>query len=159
MLLSLDVMYIIWTALLLFHTASEAGAIQDIGQALTRLTASRTLQGLLVGWLFVSFLQGMGGFGVPVAVTAPLLVGLGFNPIQAVLIACIGHGWAVNFGSLATSFQTMIAVTGLPGELLAHDSRCCWASPALLRRDRGADRRGWRAGSCARCPRCWCWAG
>lgn len=121
-LLSLDVMYIIWTALLLFHTASEAGAIQDIGQALTRLTASRTLQGLLVGWLFVSFLQGMGGFGVPVAVTAPLLVGLGFNPIQAVLIACIGHGWAVNFGSLATSFQTMIAVTGLPGELLAHDS-------------------------------------
>ncbi len=53
---------------------------------------------------------------------APLLVGLGFSPVQAVIMACIGHGWAVNFGSLATSFQTLMAVTGLPGELLAPDS-------------------------------------
>ncbi|WP_322793452.1 L-lactate permease [Bellilinea sp.] len=121
-LLSLDVLYIIWTALLLYHTADEAGAVRMIGISLPRLTADRTMQGLLIGWLFASFLQGMGGFGVPVAVAAPLLVGLGFNPVQAVVMACIGHGWAVNYGSLATSFQTLMAVTGLPGELLAPDS-------------------------------------
>ncbi len=121
-LLSLDVLYIIWTALLLFHIADEAGAVRIIGQALPRLTGDRTMQGLLLGWLFASFLQGMGGFGVPVAVAAPLLVGLGFTPVQAVIMACIGHGWAVNFGSLATSFQTLMAVTGLPGELLAPES-------------------------------------
>lgn len=121
-LLSLDVLYIIWTALLLYHTADEAGAVRMIGVSLPRLTADRTMQGLLIGWLFASFLQGMGGFGVPVAVAAPLLVGLGFNPVQAVVMACIGHGWAVNYGSLATSFQTLMAVTGLPGELLAPDS-------------------------------------
>jgi lactate permease len=118
-LLTLDVLYIVWTALLLFHVADEAGAVQVIGTHLPRLTADRTLQALLLGWLFASFLQGMGGFGVPVAVTAPLLVGLGFAPVQAVLMACIGHGWAVNFGSLATAFQTLMAVTGLPGEMLA----------------------------------------
>lgn len=121
-LLSLDVLYIIWMALLLFHIADEAGAVRVIGQALPRLTPDRTLQGLLLGWLFASFLQGMGGFGVPVAVAAPLLVGLGFSPVQAVVMACIGHGWAVNFGSLATSFQTLMAVTGLPGEVLAPES-------------------------------------
>lgn len=121
-LLSLDVLYIIWTALLLYHTADEAGAVRMIGISLPRLTADRTMQGLLIGWLFASFLQGMGGFGVPVAVAAPLLVGLGFNPVQAVVMACIGHGWAVNYGSLATSFQTLMAVTGLPGEVLAPDS-------------------------------------
>ncbi len=121
-LLTLDVLYIIWTALLLFHIADEAGAVRIIGSALPRLTADRMMQGLLLGWLFASFLQGMGGFGVPVAVAAPLLVGLGFNPVQAVLMACIGHGWAVNFGSLATSFQTLMAVTGLPGEVLAPES-------------------------------------
>ncbi|MEW6180256.1 MAG: L-lactate permease [Chloroflexota bacterium] len=121
-LLSLDVLYIVWTALLLYHTADEAGAVRMIGVSLPRLTADRTMQGLLIGWLFASFLQGMGGFGVPVAVAAPLLVGLGFNPVQAVVMACIGHGWAVNYGSLATSFQTLMAVTGLPGELLAPDS-------------------------------------
>jgi len=118
-LLILDVLYIIWAALLLFHIVDEAGAVRIIGQSLPGLTANRTMQGLLLGWLFASFLQGMGGFGVPVAVAAPLLVGLGFNPVQAVLMACLGHGWAVNFGSLATSFQTLMAVTGLPGPLLA----------------------------------------
>ena len=136
-LLSLDVLYIIWTALLLFHTADQAGAVRVIGLTLPRLTADRTMQGLLIGWLFASFLQGMGGFGVPVAVAAPLLVGLGFHPVQAVVMACIGHGWAVNYGSLATSFQTLMAVTGLPGELLAPDSAwllglSCYACGAIV---------------------------
>jgi len=120
--LTLDVLYIIWMALLFFHVANEAGAIQAIGTHLPHLTADRTIQLLLLGWLFVSFLQGVGGFGVPVAVVAPLLVGMGFNPIQAVVIASIGHGWAVTFGSLGTSFQALIASTGLPGFELAPES-------------------------------------
>ncbi|HCU58026.1 MAG TPA: L-lactate permease [Anaerolineaceae bacterium] len=118
-LLSLDVLYIIWAALLLFNIAREAGAIRMIGRALPGLTGDRVMQSLLIGWLMVSFLQGTGGFGVPVAVCAPLLVGLGFSPVQAVAMAAIGHGWAVTYGSLASSFQTLIAVTGLPGEVLA----------------------------------------
>jgi lactate permease len=118
-LLSLDVLLIIWTALLLFNIAKEAGAIQIVGRALPGLTDDRMMQSLLIGWLMVSFLQGMGGFGVPVAVVAPLLVGLGFGPVQAVAMASIGHGWGVTFGSLASSFQALIAVTGLPGEYLA----------------------------------------
>jgi len=131
-LLSLDVLYIIWTALLLFHIANEAGAVSIIGQALPGLTANRTMQGLLLGWLFASFLQGMGGFGVPVAVAAPLLVGLGFNPVQSVLMACLGHGWAVNFGSLATSFQALMAVTGLPGEVLAPQSAILLGAASIV---------------------------
>ena len=139
-LLSLDVLYIVWTALLLFHVASDAGAIKIIGDSLRSLNRDRTIQGLLLGWLFASFLQGFGGFGVPVAVTAPLLVGVGFTPIQAVVMACVGHGWAVNFGSMAISFQTMMAVTNLPGEYLAHDSAilgaiaclCCGSLVALI---------------------------
>jgi lactate permease len=131
-LLALDVMYVIWSALLLFHIANEAGAIQVISNALLSITADRTIQGLLLGWLFVSFLQGMGGFGVPVAVTAPLLVGVGFNPIQAVIMASIGHGWAVNFGSMATSFQTLMAITGLEGTYLAPDAAILLGLSSLL---------------------------
>ena len=121
-LLTLDVLYIIWTALLLFHIADEAGAVRIIGERLPSLTADRMMQGLLLGWVFVSFLQGMGGFGVPVAVVAPLLVGLGFGPVQAVVMASIGHGWAVTFGSLATSFMALMAATDLPGEILAPEA-------------------------------------
>ncbi len=118
-LLTLDVLYIIWMALLLFHVADEAGAVRVIGDRLPGLTADRMMQALLLSWVFVSFLQGMGGFGVPVAVVAPLLVGLGFGPVQAVVMASVGHGWAVTFGSLATSFVALMAATGLPGEALA----------------------------------------
>ena len=121
-LLTLDVLYIIWTALLLFQVAREAGAVDIIGNLLQNLTSDRTMQGLLLGWLFPSFLQGFGGFGVPVAVSAPLLMGVGFSPIQAVIMASLGHGWAVNFGSMATSYQSLLAVTNLPGELLAPDA-------------------------------------
>jgi lactate permease len=117
-LLSLDVLLIIWTALLLFNVSREAGAIRMIGITLPRLTGDRVMQSLLIGWLMVSFIQGLGGFGVPVAVCAPMLVGLGYTPIQAVAMASLGDGWGVTFGSLGTSFQSLMAVTGLSYEEL-----------------------------------------
>lgn len=120
--LSLDVLLIIWMALLFFHISNLAGAIQVIGNALATFTNNKTLQVLLLSWLFTSFLQGLGGFGVPVAVTAPLLVGLGIDPIHAILLASIGHGWAVTFGSMGSSFQSMMALSGIPGSELAPDT-------------------------------------
>ncbi|NDJ52702.1 MAG: L-lactate permease [Chloroflexi bacterium] len=121
-LLTLDVLYIIWMALLLFHVADEAGAIEIIGEKLPALTPDRTIQALLLSWVFVSFLQGMGGFGVPVAIVAPLLVGMGFTAVQAVVMASIGHGWAVTFGSLGTSFAALQATTGVSDRVLAPES-------------------------------------
>ncbi len=121
-LLTLDVFYIIWTALLLYHISNEAGAIRMIGRALPKLTEDRVMQSLLIGWLMVTFIQGTGGFGVPVAVCAPLLVAIGFTPIQAVAMASLGDTWAVTFGSLATSFQTLLAVTGIDPGGVAHYS-------------------------------------
>lgn len=117
--LSLDVLMIVWGAFLLYRVADQAGAIRALEQSLPRLTADRGMQALLIGWAFASFLQGVGGFGVPVVVTAPLLVGLGFPPLASVLIAAIGHSWSVTFGSLASSFQALIAATGIPGPSLA----------------------------------------
>ncbi len=118
LLLTLDVLMIVWAAYLLFRVSDEAGAIQTLGKALPQLTPDKGMLALLIGWVFASFLQGAGGFGVPVAVVAPLLVGLGFAPLAAVVIPSIGHSWAVTFGSLGSSFQALMAATGLPGELL-----------------------------------------
>ena len=119
LLLALDVLLIIWGAFILYRVFDEAGAIAIIGKALPQLTANRGMQALLIGWLFASFLQGIGGFGVPVAVTAPLLVGLGFAPLTAILLPSIGHAWAVTFGSLGSSFQALISATNLPVDNLA----------------------------------------
>ncbi|MFN2195623.1 MAG: L-lactate permease [Anaerolineales bacterium] len=118
LLLTVDVLLIIWSAFLLYRTADEAGAISTIGAALPHLTADLGMQALIIGWAFASFLQGVGGFGVPVAVIAPILIGLGFSPMAAVVVPSVGHSWAVTFGSLGSSFQALMAATGLPAELL-----------------------------------------
>ncbi len=136
-LLSMDVLLIVWNALLVYHLASEAGAIKMISDQLPNLTADRSMQTLLIGWLLVSFLQGMGGLGVPIAICAPILVGMGFGPVQAVAMAAIGHSWAVNYGSLASAFQALIAVTGLPGAMLAPAAAillgvCCFFCGAIV---------------------------
>jgi len=120
--LSLDVLFIIWAAFLLYRVADEAGAIRTIGEALPHLTPDRGMQALIIGWVFATFLQGVGGFGVPVAVISPILVGLGFSPLAAVVIPSVGHGWAVTFGSLGSSFAALMASTGVPAEVLAPPS-------------------------------------
>lgn len=120
--LALDVLLIIWAAFLLYRVADEAGAIRTIGLSLPHLTSDKGMQALMIGWVFASFLQGVGGFGVPVAVIAPILVGLGFTPLSAVLIPSIGHGWAVTFGSMGSSFQALLAATNQPESLLAPPS-------------------------------------
>lgn len=121
-LLTIDVLLIIWAAFLMYQVAEEAGAIKTIGRLLPSLTRDRGMQALLIGWVFASFLQGAGGFGVPVAVTAPLLIGLGFNPLSAVVVPSIGHGWAVTFGSMGSSFNAMLTATGLSASALAPKS-------------------------------------
>jgi lactate permease len=118
-LLTLYVLYIIWMALLLYRIVDEAGAITVIGQGIARLTAEPTMQLLLLAWAFSAFLQGVAGFGVPIAVVAPLLIGMGFAPVVSVAAVAIGHSWSVTFGDIASSFQALIAATGIPGYALA----------------------------------------
>jgi lactate permease len=118
-LLTTHVLYIIWMALVLYNVVNEAGAIAVIGQGIARLTGDRVIQLLILAWAFSAFLQGVAGFGVPIAVIAPLLIGLGFNPVVAVAAVAIGHSWSVTFGDIASSFQALIAVTGLHGRDLA----------------------------------------
>jgi len=92
-LLSLNVLYIIWTALLLYNVVNETGAIKAIGIGIQKFSGDKSIQILIFGWIFASFLQGVAGYGVPIAVVAPLLVGLGFSPVIAVAVPAIGHSW------------------------------------------------------------------
>lgn len=119
LLLSFYVLYIIWMALFFYHILNDAGVIASIGAGLPSLTSDRSMQAVLLGWTFASFLQGIAGFGVPTAVVAPLLIGLGFAPVAAAVIAGIGHAWAVTYGSLASSFLALVAASGRPPAELA----------------------------------------
>jgi lactate permease len=117
--MALDVLFIVWGALLFHAVCTEAGVVSALGGAISGSGASRGLQVIAIAWVFASFLQGAGGFGVPVVVTAPLLMAMGMPPIQAILLPAIGHAWAVTFGSLGASFQALMTATGLPAGVLA----------------------------------------
>jgi lactate permease len=131
-LLSIWVLGIIWASLLLFHLVDETGRIRVIGAGLARLAPGGALQVLLLAWVFTSFLQGISGYGVPVAVVAPLMVGNGFTPVAAVVTTSIGHSWSVTFGSLAASYSALAGVTGLGGTRLAVDAAIMLGIACLL---------------------------
>jgi lactate permease len=119
LVLAVNLLVIVWGALLLYSLASEAGTIRSIGLFIPRLSNDRSIQLLMIAWLLTSFLQGMGGFGVAVAVCAPILVGMGYSPILSIVMTTIGHGWAVSFGGMASAFESLIAVSHVSGMLIA----------------------------------------
>jgi lactate permease len=122
MLMSIYVLYIIWMALIFYYINKEAGAIDCIGSSISFLTKDRVLQLIILSWVFSSFLQGIAGYGVPIAIVAPLLIALGFDPVVAVISVAVGHSWSVTFGSIAASFNTMVTVSGIDGAILAPGS-------------------------------------
>ena len=118
---TLSVLLVVWPAILLYEVVNESKAFIVFRQELKRLTPNELLQILAIGWVFVSFLQGITGFGVPVAVGAPILLGLGVKPLYAVIIPLLGHAWAGTFGTLAVAWDALVLQTnllGMPEQLL-----------------------------------------
>ena len=118
MSLSLFVLLIIWGAVLLYNVVEKSGAIKVIGAKMVTVTEDKLLQCLLLSWCFTSLLQGIAGFGVPVAVVAPIMVVMGFSPLTAVATCLIGHSWAISFGSMGSSYYSIQLVTKIPGEVI-----------------------------------------
>ncbi|MQF82888.1 L-lactate permease, partial [SAR202 cluster bacterium AD-802-E10_MRT_200m] len=116
--LSLFILTILWTAVFLYNLISRLGSVEVIGTTLTRISGDRLGAGLLIAWVFSGFIQGIAGFGVPVAVVAPLMVVAGFRPLVAVVTVLVGHSWAVAFGSLGSPFYTIQLVTDIPSQTI-----------------------------------------
>ncbi len=110
---ALFILYVIWPALLFYQVTKRAGAFEALRQGLMRYSRNELFLILAFGWIFNSFLQGIAGFGTPIAIVAPLLIALGVLPLYAVLIPLIGSAWGHLFGSLATSWLTLLRVTSL----------------------------------------------
>ena len=115
---AVSVIIVIFPAILLYEVIKEAQALSVFRVKLQRITSDRLLSVLAIGWVFVSFLQGITGFGVPIAVGAPLLLGIGLDPLTAVIIPMVGHAWGGTFGTLAVAWEQLVAQTGLEGEVL-----------------------------------------
>ncbi|WP_419176370.1 L-lactate permease [Desulfosediminicola sp.] len=100
--ISLTILWIVFGALLLLNTLKVSGAISVIRDGFSQITTDRRIQVVIIGWLFVSFLEGAAGFGTPAAIVAPLLVALGFPALAAVVLALIADSAAVSTGAVGT---------------------------------------------------------
>jgi lactate permease len=94
--------YIIFGAILLLNVLQESGALKTIRQGFTDISPDRRVQVIIVAWLFGSFIEGSAGFGTPAAVAVPLLVGLGFPGMAAVVAGMVIQSTPVSFGAVGT---------------------------------------------------------
>jgi lactate permease len=129
--LSLFVLLIIWAAVYLYNTVDNLGGIGVIGKSISSLVRPRLGQALLLAWVFSGFMQGIAGFGVPVAVVAPLMLMLGFSPVISAVSVLVGHSWAVTFGSMGSSYYTIQLVTGIPGAAIGPTMAMLFALPIV----------------------------
>lgn len=97
-----ELLYIVFGAILLLNTLEESGALRTIRQSFRDISPDRRVQVIIVAWLFGSFIEGAAGFGTPAAVAVPLLVGLGFPPMAAVVAGLIIQSTPVSFGAAGT---------------------------------------------------------
>lgn len=112
-------LYIIFGAILLLNTLQESGAMRSIRQGFIEITPDRRIQVIIIAWLFGSFIEGAAGFGTPAAVAVPLLVGLGFPGMAAVLAGMIIQSTPVSFGAVGTPILVGVnsGLAGDPGVL------------------------------------------
>ncbi|MFP6764981.1 MAG: L-lactate permease, partial [Planctomycetaceae bacterium] len=95
-------LFIIFGAILLLNTLQESGALGSIRQGFTSVSPDPRVQVIIIAWLFGSFIEGAAGFGTPAAVCVPLLVGLGFPAMAAVIAGMTIQSTPVSFGALGT---------------------------------------------------------
>ncbi len=105
---TLVIYYVVFTAMLIYEALSRADMFTHIRVKINDVIKNELLQVLFIGWGFTSFLQSITGFGVPVAVAAPILVGMGIAPIQAVMICILGHAWGGTYGTLAIAWDSLL---------------------------------------------------
>jgi lactate permease len=113
------ILWIILPALAIFEFQRAAGAIDRIRDTLAALTDNRRIQAILIAWFFGLFMEGAAGFGTPVALAAPLLVGLGYGPVRAVALALLGHAAGVSFGAVGAPVLAQVEVAELSGRTIA----------------------------------------
>jgi lactate permease len=102
LIVAFTLLYIIFGAILLLNTLQESGALKVIRKGFTDITPDRRVQVIIIAWLFGSFIEGSAGFGTPAAVAVPLLVGLGFPGLAAVMAGMIIQSTPVSFGAAGT---------------------------------------------------------
>lgn len=105
--------WIVLNVIFLYQLTSEKGEFDVLQRSIRNISDDRRMQLLFIAFCFGAFFEGAAGFGTPVAVTAAMLIGLGFSPLAASGLSLIANTAPVAYGALGTPVVALAAVTGL----------------------------------------------
>src|SRR4051812_25948162 len=108
------IMYIVFMALWIYTMTVETGHFAVLRRAFNRVSDDQRVQAVIIAFSFGALLEALAGFGTPVAITAVMLIALGFQPIKAASVALVANTAPVAFGAIAIPNVTLAQITGLP---------------------------------------------
>jgi lactate permease len=109
----LPIGWIVLNAVFLYHLTVRTGQFDVVKRSVMAISPDHRMQALLIAFSFGTFLEGAAGFGTPVAISAALLIGLGFSPLYAAGLALLANTSPVAFGALGTPIITLAKISGL----------------------------------------------
>ena len=118
--------WVVLNAVFFYNLTVASGDFDVIRRSLARLTDDRRIQALLVAFCFGALVEGIAGFGAPVAISAAMLAGLGFEPVAAAVLALVANTAPVAFGSIGIPVTTL---GGLLAPILGRDVAVHHARP------------------------------
>ncbi len=103
--------FVVFAALYTYGVTVESGAMEQIKKGLSGVSNDNRVLALLIAWGFGNFMEGMAGFGTAVAIPAAILVGIGFDPLKAVLMCLVANTTPTAFGSVGVPLLTLAKET------------------------------------------------
>jgi lactate permease len=108
------IMYIVFMALWIYNMTVDTGHFAVLRRAFNRVSDDQRVQAVIIAFSFGALLEALAGFGTPVAITAVMLIAVGFEPIKAAAVALVSNTAPVAFGAIAIPIVTLSELTGLP---------------------------------------------
>ncbi len=110
----LPIGWIVLCAIFVYDIAVTTGTFAIVRESIASFAEDRRIQVLLIAFCFGAFIEGAAGFGTPVAISAAILIGIGFKPLPAAGLALLGNTVPVAYAAMGTPIIALSAVTGLP---------------------------------------------
>jgi lactate permease len=110
------IMWIVVNALWIYNMTVKTGEFAVLRRSFGTISDDQRVQAVIIAFCFGALLEALAGFGTPVAITAVMLIALGFQPIKAAAVALVANTAPVAFGAIAIPIVTLAEITGLPKE-------------------------------------------
>jgi lactate permease len=112
------IMWIVWNAIWIYNMTVDTGHFAVLRRSFGTISDDQRIQAVIIAFCFGALLEALAGFGTPVAITAVMLIALGFKPIKAAAVALVANTAPVAFGAIAIPIVTLAGLTEIPKDEL-----------------------------------------